>query len=201
MRHVSPPAGRPKEPPDDPALLAQGRDSLTGLLTRDAFFEILSRRTTESLCPSRRFALLALGFERPDAQAECAGWSASADALQLAIASRLRGDIRGADVAARLGGGSFAILLPDPSTETEAQGLATRVVLMMGTPFALDGRTVTMRCRIGIAVFPTDAWEPHDLLRCADVLRDGAGQAPGSRMGVALARRNRPRADWDGRIV
>lgn len=200
MRHVSQPAARPRLPPDDPELLAQGTDSLTGLLTRDAFLQVLDRRTAESLYPGQRFALLAMAFDRDAGSADGPGRPIG-EALRQAIARRLRGDIRSADLAARLDENGFAILLPAPSAEADAQGLAARLLEMMAQPFLLEGRAVTLACRIGIAVFPTDSWEATGLLRSMALALDAAraGQEDGTR--IALPRRTRPRAEWDGRVL
>jgi diguanylate cyclase (GGDEF)-like protein len=168
MHHTSPPLPRPAVPPDDPDLIALGRDSLTGLLTRDAFLEALRRRTTERGDSPRGFALLAIDLDRFKAVNDTLGHPMG-DALLTAVGRRIRSCIRTGDLAGRLGGDEFAILLPYLTSEAEANGLAARLVDLLSRPFLLQGHSIVIGCSVGIAVHPVDADDAPGLMRCADL--------------------------------
>ena len=165
---VTPLQTRPSAPPDDPRLIAAGQDSLTGLLHRDAFLAALRARTEERADLSLPFALLAVDLDRFKAVNDTLGHPVG-DALLKAVGRRIRGCIRAGDLAGRLGGDEFAILLPYLSKESDAQGLAKRLVELIARPFLLDGHSVVIGCSVGIAIFPADATDMTSLLRCADL--------------------------------
>jgi diguanylate cyclase (GGDEF)-like protein len=166
MNESLPPPRRPAAPPDDPDLLARSTDSLTGLLTRATFIEALTRRIANWTGVPRPFALLAIDLDRFNSVNDTLGHPVS-DALLRAAGRRMRACIRGGDLAGRIGGDEFAILLPHLASENEASGLAVRLVELMARPFLLDRHTVVTGCSIGIAVFPDDAQDSTGLLRCA----------------------------------
>ncbi|HEV7268666.1 MAG TPA: EAL domain-containing protein [Falsiroseomonas sp.] len=168
MNQTLTPLRRPAAPPDDPDLLARGADTLTGLLTRDTFIEALTRRIADGTGVARPFALLAIDLDRFKSVNDTLGHPVG-DALLRAAGRRMRACIRSGDLAGRIGGDEFAILLPQLATENEASGLAARLVELMARPFLLDGHTVVAGCSIGIAVFPQDAHDSTGLLRCADL--------------------------------
>jgi diguanylate cyclase (GGDEF)-like protein len=161
---IQPALRRPAAPSDEPAPAPGGTDSLTGLLTRDALIEALTRHAGARL----PFALLAMDLDRFKAVNDTLGHPIG-DALLRAVGRRIRGCIRAGDLAGRIGGDEFAILMPYPGSEAEAKILAGRLVELMARPFLLDGHTVVIGGSVGIAVFPTDAADAAGLLGCADL--------------------------------
>lgn len=201
MKQFSRADRRRSEPPDDVALLASGRDPLTGLLDRATFLEVVQRRTTARGGPTLPFALLKLDIDHFAKVNDTYG-KALGDALLGAIALRLRSEIRAADVAARLGGDSFAVVMPDPSTEAEANGMAARLVSMIRRPFVLDGQAVVIGCSVGIALHPTDAWDQASLLRCANqALRTAKQEGGGGLRRLVTAGRPLAHPGWQRRIA
>lgn len=90
------------------------------------------------------------------------------DLLLKAVADRLRQCIRDADIAARLGGDEFAIVQAGSSQPTDATSLASRLIEVVGAPYELGGRQVTVELSIGIALAPGDGLDPEQLLKNAD---------------------------------
>ena len=90
------------------------------------------------------------------------------DLLLKAVADRLRQCIRDVDVAARLGGDEFAILQAGSSQPTGATALASRLIEVVGAPYELGGRQITVELSIGIALAPGDGLEADQLLKNAD---------------------------------
>lgn len=71
-------------------------------------------------------------------------------------------------VLGRLGGDEFAILHPGTRHDL-AQECASRVGAVIGTPFDVDGITITLTASIGIAQAPRDGTDLSMLLRRADI--------------------------------
>ena len=91
------------------------------------------------------------------------GHAAGAALLQ-AVAALLRAPARTIDLAARIGGDEFALLLP----ENDHAGAVTLVQRLTDAAASqhIDGYPV--RCSAGIAVYPADGRTVEALLRSAD---------------------------------
>jgi diguanylate cyclase (GGDEF)-like protein len=201
MTHVPFAGRRRSQPPDDATLLASGIDALTGLLNRETLLEVLQRRTAGHQGTPLPFALLTLGLDQLDAVNEAHG-RAIGDALLRAVADRLRSETRAADLAARLGGDSFAVLMPDPSAESEANGMAARLVSLIRRPFVLEGQALAIGCSIGIALHPTDAWDQAGLLRCASqALRQARQEGGGGPRRMITPHHKLAHPAWQRRIA
>ncbi|ONH24438.1 GGDEF domain-containing protein [Pseudofrankia asymbiotica] len=140
---------------------------------------------------------------------------AAGDELLTAVARRLRASVRDEDVAARIGGDEFAILLGGPTADaagavataedgttpvTDTEGalgddaarddlpvrVARRVVSAMSRPFEIDGRRCRVHASVGLAV--EDGPGPvdaEDLLRRADAAMYTAKRGGKGRLVVA----------------
>jgi len=85
------------------------------------------------------------------------------------MAGRLRQCIRDADIVARLGGDEFAIVQAGASQPTDATSLASRLIEVIGAPYEIGGRQVTVDLSIGIALAPGDGLDPDQLLKNSDM--------------------------------
>jgi diguanylate cyclase (GGDEF)-like protein/PAS domain S-box-containing protein len=91
------------------------------------------------------------------------------DALLRAVATRLRSIARDRDMVARLGGDEFAIVQVGIETESDATGLARRLVDAMAEPFNIGDQQVFVGISIGIALAPKDGDAAEKLTRNADL--------------------------------
>ncbi len=87
-------------------------DGLTGLRNRRFFYETLQRECTRAQRYGRRLALVVLDVDNFKAINEKFGHLAG-DAVLAEAAARLRSVLRASDVACRIGGDEFAIILPE----------------------------------------------------------------------------------------
>lgn len=77
---------------------------------------------------------------------------ATGDAVLQTIAQRIRSELRGADVVARIGGEEFAVLLPQAGADRAAE-VAERIrQFIAGTPVATGSMVVTLSISVSIGV-------------------------------------------------
>ncbi|MGH8479300.1 MAG: two-component system response regulator [Gammaproteobacteria bacterium] len=143
-------------------------DPLTGLVNRSAFVE----RLATALCEARELgtphALCCLDVDQFKIINDTAG-QAAGDELLRRLASMLKARIRSADVAARVGGDEFAVLLKDCPVE-RAVAIAEELsgaVCELG--FAWGGRQYETCAGVGICTVSPNAENAEVLLTRADV--------------------------------
>ncbi|MFL1528806.1 diguanylate cyclase domain-containing protein [Pseudomonas sp. O230] len=143
-------------------------DSLTGLPNR-AFFEgrlIRALRNANKL--NERVAVLFLDSDRFKQINDTFGHAAG-DAVLVAVANRVRAQLRDEDLVARLGGDEFAVLLTPLHKTEDAERIADKIIASMKVPIPLPGHTqVLTSLSIGIAVYPDHGATPGALLNAAD---------------------------------
>jgi diguanylate cyclase (GGDEF)-like protein len=153
-------------------------DALTNLPNRLFFREEMENRFAH-LARDQKFAILCLdldGFKRVN---DTLGHP-SGDKLLREVAARMSGCLREGDIIARLGGDEFAILQGSFKQPSDAIALAARLVEVAHVPFDLGDQQAVVGVSIGIAVAPSDASDPDQLLKNADLAlyrakRDGRG--------------------------
>lgn len=167
-------------------------DSLTGLPNR-AFFEgRLMRALRNAGKLDERVAVLFLDSDRFKEINDNFGHAAG-DAVLVAVATRVRAQLREEDLVARLGGDEFAILLTPLHKAEDAERIADKIIASMEIPIQLPGSTqVLTSLSIGIAVYPDHGVTPGELLDAADTamyqakrLSRGAQQTAGAELPVA----------------
>ena len=167
-------------------------DSLTGLPNR-AFFEgrlIRALRNANKL--NEQVAVLFLDSDRFKEINDGFGHAAG-DAVLVAVANRVRAQLREGDLVARLGGDEFAVLLTPLHRIEDAEWIADKIITSMEAPIPLPGDTqVLTSLSIGIAVYPDHGTTPGALLNAADAamyqakrLSRGAQHTAGSEHSVA----------------
>ena len=155
------------------------RDALTGLANRS----LLGERTGEAILGAARarsqLALLCIDLDRFKLVNESLGHAAG-DALLRAVAERLSNALRREDLLARLGGDDFALLWNGLKSREEAATLGERLLSILGRPFIIEGRTLTVGASIGIALYPRDGRDFSELLQHADAAMYCAKESGGA---------------------
>lgn len=142
-------------------------DPLTTLPNRALFHDRLQQMITDASWYSQLMGVVIIDMDRFKAVNDTMGHSVG-DELLRETAARLSSCVRAYDTVARLGGDEFAILLPDIRLGADLDRIAGKILRMFDEPFLLAGKEIFVSCSIGIAVYPNDSTDAHDLLKYAD---------------------------------
>jgi predicted signal transduction protein with EAL and GGDEF domain len=96
------------------------------------------------------------------------------------VGARLKAISRGADVAARVGGDEFLLLMTGIAGSDAVTQVATRLIEALSRPYKIEDREVGISCSVGIALYP-DGCSQSKLIARADVAMYAAKRAGGSR--------------------
>jgi diguanylate cyclase (GGDEF)-like protein len=177
--------------------LLAGHDALTGLAhrahLRDRTVQALSRRTADDGAPA---AVLFLELDDLAMVTTSLG-EAAGDRLLVAVAQRLRASASAADVVARIGGGTFAVLVPGAGRTDDLDRVTERILDALAEPADIgDGVSVHCGAAVGVAVAGPPDISADELFRRADVALHAARTAGKGLVGffrpslrVTLARR------------
>ncbi len=152
----------------DQLLDAADKDALTGLPNRRFFTERVEQVLRANSGRSGSLAVLFLDVDGFKLVNDSLGHAAGDEALR-AVADRLRDVTRESDTVARLGGDEFAVLCENIQTDANAIATTERIVAALAKPLSLEGRTVSVRASIGIAMHSgRERTTAVELLRDAD---------------------------------
>ena len=141
-------------------------DPLTGLANRALGFELLRRALASARRGNRSMAMLALDLDGFKAVNDALGHDAGDRVLQ-AVAQRLVGCLREADIVGRLGGDEFVVILDGDATAAAAELVRAKIERALAPPIELPERAVKIRASIGIAAGAAGD-TPDSLLARAD---------------------------------
>jgi len=138
-------------------------DALTGLHNRRYFHETLAREAARAQRYGRRLSVIVLDLDDFKAVNDRIGHLAG-DAVLAEAAERLRAACRSADIACRVGGDEFAVVLPESGAE-EAELLAGRIARAVNGHAIKPAGTVNLSAGVAelrAADRPTEVFERAD---------------------------------------
>ncbi|MCB2115098.1 MAG: diguanylate cyclase [Rhodobacteraceae bacterium] len=143
-------------------------DPLTGLHNRRYALPHLARIAERARAAGRQFAVMVLDLDRFKAINDTLGHAAG-DAVLVAVAERLKSNLRAVDLIARIGGEEFLVALPDITLEG-AHATAERLRRTVGyRPVALpSGETTPITLSIGLTMGGADASGIEEMIDRAD---------------------------------
>ncbi len=142
-------------------------DDLTGLASRSLYQERIEQIIKLARRNQKQFAFLYLDLDEFKYINDSFGHNVG-DQFLKAVTQRIKFVIRDVDFAARLGGDEFCILIDDIHNEYQAIEVAERCLHEINRPLILGGNQLKPRVSIGIAIYPKDGDNEHDLLKAAD---------------------------------
>lgn len=142
-------------------------DSLTGLPNRDSFIQRIDEAIGRAKRHGKRGALLFLDLDRFKLINDSLGHDAGDQLLRI-VASRIQKCLRETDMAFRMSGDEFVVVLEDLDKVECAALAAQRILEAMAAPVPLGGCEVIVNISIGITVFPVDGQDLEALVKEAD---------------------------------
>ncbi|MFZ6680976.1 diguanylate cyclase domain-containing protein [Undibacterium sp. Tian12W] len=149
-------------------LLALARfDTLTGLPNRNQINERMEQASARSQRTGRLMAMMFLDVDKFKSINDSLGHHAGDLVLQ-EFASRLKHCIRQTDLAGRLAGDEFVIVLEGLNMHSEADMVASKIVQAMTTPFDIEGKPLMVTTSIGVAISSEHNSNAGEMLKKAD---------------------------------
>ena len=156
-------------------------DPLTQLPNRILFRNRLGHEFNISNRHDSKTGLLVLNLDRFRMINDAFGFVVG-DELLIQVAKRLRSKVRSTDLLARqedrserdsdlisrIGGDDFSFILSELREPEDANVVARRLLEVFKDPFVANGEEVFLSGSIGIAVYPENATNENDLMRCAE---------------------------------
>jgi diguanylate cyclase (GGDEF)-like protein/PAS domain S-box-containing protein len=147
---------------------AAQHDILTGLPNRALLYEYCEHLFALAERAGVESAVLFIDLDRFKPINDLYGHKVGDQVLQ-EVARRLLSCIRKEDIACRLGGDEFIIMLPRIHTDLEPETVAQHILDKMAQPFDIDGLTISISPSIGISLYDKHARDLETLIRCADL--------------------------------
>jgi diguanylate cyclase (GGDEF)-like protein/PAS domain S-box-containing protein len=142
-------------------------DQLTGLASRALFLDRLQMALTRARRGKTRLAVLYLDLDEFKRVNDTYGHTVGDHLLQ-EVARRLMDCVRESDTVGRLGGDEFIVLLDGIKQPECAATVMEKIHAALSAPYAHAKATLRVTPSIGVAVYPEDGTDEHDLIRYAD---------------------------------
>ncbi len=143
-------------------------DALTGLPNRKLTMEFAERLFASARRDNKRVGVLFIDMDRFKPINDTHGHKVG-DAVLTEIARRLKACVRAGDIAGRIGGDEFLVMLSDVHDGSDAAQAARHIIDALGLPYHVDGLALHSSPSIGIAVFQDDGEDMEQLIRHADI--------------------------------
>jgi diguanylate cyclase (GGDEF)-like protein/PAS domain S-box-containing protein len=142
-------------------------DPLTELPNQVLFTDRINQAIAHAHRLDQRFAIFCLDLDHFKKINNAYGHPLG-DKLLKKVGERILACLREDDTAARMGGDSFNLLLPNIGSEESAAKLAQKILDSLKVPFDLGERDVFVTASIGVALYPYDSQDASTLLKNAD---------------------------------
>ena len=142
-------------------------DPLTDLPNRIMFEDRLEQALAQARRNGTLLAVFFLDLDNFKAINDYHGHQ-TGDRVLRVVAKRLATCVRSTDTVARLCGDEFTLILQGLDRISDIRQVAQKVLECLTPPLRLGGKDIPIQISIGIAVYPKDSTEPHQLLEIAD---------------------------------
>ncbi|MCL9684847.1 EAL domain-containing protein [Legionella maioricensis] len=142
-------------------------DPLTGLANRSLLYELFQQATRQIGRTQEKLALLFLDIDYFKVINDTLGHD-NGDKLLVHVANILSSILREGDVAARIGGDEFTVILTNILSNDQVTIIVERLLNELSKPVPIDGHLIQITSSMGISLFPTDGHDIQTLLKLAD---------------------------------
>lgn len=143
-------------------------DPLTGLANRRQFRSKLDSALREAIEHGHPIAVLFMDLDQFKRVNDSLGHDAG-DQLLVAVARRLKDCVTNMDVAARIGGDEFTVLLKHIENTHDVHLIAERILANLAKPIDIRDMEIINTVSMGITLAPNDGTDVNELMRNADV--------------------------------
>jgi diguanylate cyclase (GGDEF)-like protein/PAS domain S-box-containing protein len=143
-------------------------DTLTHLPNRRMYQDRMLQEMKKVQRSGKKLALLFLDLDHFKEVNDSFGHKMG-DMLLVDVAKRIVGCVRDTDTVARMGGDEFTVILTEVDELGSVERVANSIVHALGLPFEIGSGQSHVSASVGIAMYPTDATDSHELLRMADL--------------------------------
>lgn len=142
-------------------------DALTGLPNRALIYEFGEHMVSAARRAHHKLAVLFIDLDRFKQVNDTYGHQAGDDLLK-EVSHRIRRSVRGEDLAGRLAGDEFVVILSPVRSEHDVTQAAAKVLQAVGAPYRCGEVALQVSPSIGIALYPNDAAAIETLIHHAD---------------------------------
>lgn len=156
-------------------------DPLTNLPNRRYFRDHLERELIAARDSEYSVAIALVDLDNFKRVNDSLGHDAG-DILLSVLADRLRQRLNKHDIVARMGGDEFYVVLKDIQDISILDAISKRIGDALSQPIRIKNHFVEITASIGIAIFPSHADSPEELIRNADIALYKAKEAGKNRV-------------------
>jgi diguanylate cyclase (GGDEF)-like protein/PAS domain S-box-containing protein len=142
-------------------------DFLTNLPNRLLFRDRFKQQLARAKRHKKKFAVLYIDLDKFKPVNDTLGHQVG-DQLLVAVAERLKLQVREIDTVSRFGGDEFAVLMTEVMTRNDVTMLADKILASLGLPYSLEGHSIHVTGSMGIAIYPDDGQDMDTILNNAD---------------------------------
>jgi len=142
-------------------------DKLTGLPNRAYFYIELEQEIKRAKRLKQKLSLMFIDLDGFKSINDTYGHNAG-DILLIETAHRLTKSVRHMDIAARIGGDEFIVLLTDVEAKASATIVAQKIIDKLNEDFNISKQVLNIGASIGVASYPDDAQDLDTLVSYAD---------------------------------
>lgn len=142
-------------------------DSLTGLPNRNSFIPYATQKLLTAKRNDERLALCYLDLNKFKEINDSYGHQAG-DAILVHAAQAISANIREADMAARIGGDEFVVLLDGVHDADDIYRLTEQICHAIAQPLCWQGRELSVSASLGVAIYPQAGEHLDELMSKAD---------------------------------
>ncbi|MCB1488221.1 MAG: bifunctional diguanylate cyclase/phosphodiesterase [Bauldia sp.] len=150
------------------AVIAARTDSMTALMNRTGFTELLASPDYEQACANGKLAVIYMDINGFKAVNDSIGHHGG-DELVKALARRVTGVLPGDARFARIGGDEFAVTIIGNAVRETAADAAARIVGCLDQPFTVHGFEFHVTVAVGYAIAGGTGLTPSEIVRRADI--------------------------------
>lgn len=142
-------------------------DSLTGLPNRNSFIPFASQKLLDARGRGEHLALCYIDLNNFKQINDCFGHQAG-DAILIHAASAIKSHVREFEIAARMGGDEFILLLGSAHCRSEIQRITQEICKAVAQPIPWKNSEINVSASLGLAWYPEEGEHLDDLIFKAD---------------------------------